>query len=129
MASWDSLSPDQQAAVFHEDGPAAVYAGPGSGKTRVVTLRAARMTEQGKRVLVTTFTTDATSEMRSRIDQMISKDRVKAVHVSTVHALCLQILRSGGVQFQLLTDEFQRRSLAEAARASELDGGDRKSVV
>jgi DNA helicase-2/ATP-dependent DNA helicase PcrA len=123
MASWDSLSSDQKAAVFHHDGPAAVYAGPGSGKTRVVTLRAARMAEQGSRVLVTTFTTDATSEMKSRIAQMLSKERANAVKVSTVHALCLQILRATGAQFQLLTDEFQRRSLAEAARATELEGG------
>ena len=123
MANWDSLSADQRAAVLHEDGPAAVYAGPGSGKTRVVTLRAARMTEQGRRVLVTTFTSDATEEMKARIHQMLSKDRLTSVHVTTVHALCLQILRACGVKFQLLTDEFQRRSLDEAARAAELEGG------
>jgi DNA helicase-2/ATP-dependent DNA helicase PcrA len=123
LASWDSLSADQKAAVFHDDGPAAVYAGPGSGKTRVVTLRAARMAEQGRTVLVTTFTTDATSEMKTRIGQMLSKERASAVKVSTVHALCLQILRTTGASFQLLTDEFQRRSLAEAARATELEGG------
>jgi DNA helicase-2/ATP-dependent DNA helicase PcrA len=123
VANWDSLSADQRAAVHHEDGPAAVYAGPGSGKTRVVTLRAARMTEQGRRLLVTTFTNDATSEMKARIAQMLSKDRLSSVHVSTIHALCLQILRSGGIKFQLLTDEFQRRSLADAAQAAELEGG------
>jgi len=123
LASWDTLSADQKAAVFHDDGPAAVYAGPGSGKTRVVTLRAARMAEQGRRVLVTTFTTDATSEMKTRVAQMLSKERAASVKVSTVHALCLQILRSTGAAFQLLTDEFQRRSLAEAARATELEGG------
>ena len=81
------------------------------------------MTEQGRRLLVTTFTNDATAEMKTRIGQMLTRDRVDCVHVSTVHALCLQILRSAGVKFTLLTDEFQRRSLAEAARAAELEGG------
>src|SRR5207248_1577274 len=90
---------------------------------RVVTLRAARMTGQGRRLLVTTFTNDATAEMKTRIGQMLSADRADCVHVSTVHALCLQILHSAGVKFKLLTDEFQRRSLADAARAAELEGG------
>ena len=108
---------------MHEDGPAAVYAGPGSGKTRVVTLRAARMAEQGRRLLVTTFTNDATEEMKARIAQMLNKDRFGAVHITTMHGLCLQILRMQGLKFQLLTDEFLRRNLAETVQASELEGG------
>ena len=123
VATSDSLSDGQREAVLHKDGPAAVYAGPGSGKTRVVTLRAARMTEQGRRLLVTTFTNDATVEMRTRIEQMLTGDRAECIHVTTMHALCLQILRTAGVKFKLLTDEFQRRSLADAARAAELEGG------
>ncbi len=123
MASWDSLSAGQRAAVFHEDGPAAVYAGPGSGKTRVVTLRAARMAEAGKSLLVTTFTSDATQEMNSRIGSMLSRETMKRVHVTTMHALCLRILKGQGIKFQLLSDEFQRRGLAEAALANDLEGG------
>jgi DNA helicase-2/ATP-dependent DNA helicase PcrA len=123
VASWDSLSQSQRAAVAHEDGPAAVYAGPGSGKTRVVTLRAARMLTQGKRLLVTTFTNDATEEMRARLSPLLSKDRLSAAHITTMHALCLSILKQQGIRFQLLTDEFQRRNLAETAQAFELEGG------
>ncbi len=123
MTSWDSLSDEQNAAVLHGSGPAAVFAGPGSGKTRVVTLRAARMAEQGNRLLVTTFTNDATAEMKARIGQLLSPDRLNNVHVATMHALCLHVLRSSGEKFQLLTDEFQRRGLADAARAMELEGG------
>lgn len=123
MTSWDNLSPAQRAAVLHDDGPAAVYAGPGSGKTRVVTLRAARLAAKGRRLLVTTFTSDATEEMRARIEGMLASEHAQTVHVTTMHALCLQILRTEGRKFQLLTDEFQRRSLAEAARAAELEGG------
>lgn len=123
MASWDSLSANQRAAVLFEDGPAAVYAGPGSGKTRVVTLRAARMAEQGKKLLVTTFTSDATQEMKTRIGQILNKTTMTNVHVTTMHALCLQILKGEGLKFGLLTDEFLRRNLAETAQAAELDGG------
>jgi len=123
LASWDSLSGNQRAAVLFEDGPSAVYAGPGSGKTRVVTLRAARMAEQGKRLLVTTFTSDATQEMKTRIGQILTKTTMKNVHVTTMHALCLQILRGEGLKFGLLTDEFLRRNLAETAQAAELEGG------
>jgi DNA helicase-2/ATP-dependent DNA helicase PcrA len=117
------LSADQRAAVLHEDGPAAVYAGPGSGKTRVVALRAARLAAQGHRLLVTTFTNDATEEMKARIAPAIPKDGPGSAHVTTMHALCLQILRAQGAKFQLLTDEALRRSLAETAQAAELDGG------
>ncbi len=123
MASWEDLSGNQRAAVLFEEGPAAVYAGPGSGKTRVVTLRAARMAEKGRKVLVTTFTNDATQEMKLRIGQILVKTTLANVHVTTMHALCLQILRGEGLKFALLTDEFLRRSLAETAQAAELEGG------
>ena len=123
MAGWDDLSKGQKDAVFHQDGPAAVYAGPGSGKTRVVTLRAARLAQQGARLLVTTFTSDATEEMKTRIGAMLTKDALANVRVTTLHAFCLHLLRSRGTKFTLLTDEFQRKSLAESAQAGELEGG------
>jgi superfamily I DNA/RNA helicase len=120
---WENLSESQRAAACHDAGPAAVYAGPGSGKTRVVTLRAARLALEGRRLLVTTFTNDATEEMRARLAQLLPKERQPSVHVTTLHALCLQILKAAAAKFQLLTDEFTRRSLAEAAAASQLEGG------
>ncbi|MCS6776526.1 MAG: ATP-dependent helicase [Chloroherpetonaceae bacterium] len=123
MADQEDMSAEQRAAVWHDEGPAAVFAGPGSGKTRVVTLRAARLAAQGRRLLVTTFTNDATMEMRARLERLLAREAVASVHVTTLHALCLQILRSEGKAFHLLTDEFQRRRLAEAAGAAELDGG------
>jgi DNA helicase-2/ATP-dependent DNA helicase PcrA len=123
LANWDDLSESQRAAVLHDDGPAAVYAGPGSGKTRVVTLRAARMAALGSKLLITTFTNDATEEMRSRLGLLLPKERMQTAHVTTMHALCLQILRMVGVKFQLVTDEFLRRNLAETAHAADLEGG------
>lgn len=123
MTGWDDLSASQRDAVHHVDGPAAVYAGPGSGKTRVVTLRAARLAQQGHRTLVTTFTTDATEDMRRRIASMLSPDAMARTRVTTLHAYCLNLLKAQAVTFSLLTDEFQRKSLAELAQASDLEGG------
>lgn len=123
MASWASLSLEQRAAATHDTGPAAVYAGPGSGKTRVVTLRAARLAEQGARVLVTTFTNDATEEMRDRLTPLIPKKSTGKAHTTTLHALCLAILRGQARKFSLLSEERDRRALADAALAMELDGG------
>jgi DNA helicase-2/ATP-dependent DNA helicase PcrA len=123
LASWDSLNPNQRAAALHDLGPAAVFAGPGSGKTRVVTLRAARLAERGARILVTTFTNDATDEMRSRLGPLVPKSSAGNVHVSTIHALCLSVLRGLGRKFQLMTDAAQQQGLAQSAEAAELEGG------
>lgn len=123
MASWSQLNDSQRAAALHNTGPAAVYAGPGSGKTRVVALRAAHLAERGARVLVTTFTNDATEEMRARIAPLVPKSSPGSAHITTVHALCLAILRGQGLKFQLMTDEGQRKGLAEAALAIELEDG------
>ena len=123
MASWQDLNAGQKAAAMHDSGPAAVYAGPGSGKTRVVALRAARLTEQGARILVTTFTNDATEEMRARIKPMVPRSCLGEATISTMHALCLKILKEKGLNRKLLTDEGQRKGLAEAALAMELEDG------
>ncbi len=123
MSSLENLSPSQRAALLHDDGPAAVYAGPGSGKTRVVTLRAARLAQSGKKLLVTTFTNDATEEMRARLGQLLTKEQLVGSQITTMHALCLQILKAAAIKFSLLTDEFLRRNLAETALAGDLDGG------
>jgi DNA helicase II / ATP-dependent DNA helicase PcrA len=123
VAGWEDLSGEQRAAVRHDEGPSAVFAGPGSGKTRVVTLRAARLASLGKRLLVTTFTNDATEEMRARLGKILTKDCAGSAQVTTLHALCLNILRGEGVKFQLLTDAFLQRNLAETAQAAELEKG------
>ncbi|MEP6756313.1 MAG: ATP-dependent helicase [Chthonomonadales bacterium] len=120
---WSSLNEEQRAAALHDIGPAAVFAGPGSGKTRVVTMRAARLAEMGARVLVTTFTNDATLEMRGRLAPMVPKDATKRLTISTLHAFCLSLLKMEGEKRTVLTDTSQIRGLAEAAQSSDLEGG------
>ena len=119
------LNDVQRAAVLHEQGPCAVFAGPGSGKTRVVTLRAARLATEGSPLLVTTFTTEAAHEMESRLTAMLAATEMNFVTVSTLHAFCLKVLKSELPAFKLLTDPHQQRSLADLAGARDLDGGSR----
>ncbi len=69
------LNPDQHAAATHAMGPALILAGPGTGKTRVLTCRVAHLIEQGlaqpANILAVTFTNKAAGEMRERLDAML----------------------------------------------------------
>ena len=87
------LTPEQTAAVEHRDGPLMVLAGPGSGKTRVITHRIARLIESGVRdhqILALTFTNKATREMAARVAKLLPGSHVE---VSTFHRFCARTLR------------------------------------
>ncbi len=94
-----ALNPNQQAAVVWDQGPLLVLAGPGSGKTKVLTTRIARLIagspEKRFRVLGLTFTTKAADEMRSRIDSMITDGRDR-VQLATFHSFAADVLRQHG---------------------------------
>ncbi len=90
------LTISQWQAVNHRDGPLLVLAGPGSGKTRVITRRIARMVETGvppHQILAMTFTNKAAGEMSARVAQHISGARVE---VTTFHKFCAKLLRRFG---------------------------------
>ncbi len=93
--SVDGLNPEQQAAVQHSFGPLLVFAGAGTGKTRVITHRVANLIAQGVapwHILAVTFTNKAANEMRERIVQLVGSS-TGGIHVGTFHSQCLRILR------------------------------------
>jgi len=96
----ENLDPAQQAVVEHEQGPLVVLAGPGTGKTRVLTCRVARLAEKGlaspRDVLAVTFTRKAAAEMRERVQLLLGYD-VNELNISTIHSLAYRILHSGQV--------------------------------
>ncbi len=93
------LNANQQTAVTWEKGPLLVLAGPGSGKTKVLTTRIVRLVSESPdkrfRILGLTFTTKAADEMRSRIDTLISDGRDR-VALATFHSFAADVLRQHG---------------------------------
>lgn len=100
-ALFRDLTPAQRAAAAHGSGPALVLAGPGSGKTRVITRRIAALIARGVpqwKILALTFTNKAAGEMRERVSQLVAREdgsRTGLV-VSTFHSHCAAILRRFG---------------------------------
>ncbi len=100
-ALFAGLTPAQREAAAHGEGPALVLAGPGSGKTRVITRRIAALVSRGVppwKILALTFTNKAAGEMRERVARLVAREdgsRTGLV-VSTFHSHCAAILRRFG---------------------------------
>ena len=121
------LTDSQRKAVLHIEGPLLILAGPGSGKTRVITYRTAALIESGIRpynILAITFTNKAADEMRQRA---ISLGASAGAHISTFHSLCVRILRQyaapAGVKpnFSIYNQAEQTKCIKDAVKNCELD--------
>src|SRR5512139_2160688 len=99
-----TLNSAQLAAVQHLDGPCLVLAGAGSGKTRVITHKIARLLQAGYepgQVAAITFTNKAAAEMRERAKALVGPRAAGKLVISTFHALGVRLLRSDGAALGL----------------------------
>jgi DNA helicase II / ATP-dependent DNA helicase PcrA len=136
-----TLNENQRKAALWNDGPLLVLACPGSGKTRVLTTRVARILEEqpDASILALTFTNKAAAEMRERVDHLLGQ-RADRANLSTFHAYATQVLRQHGSHvgvnpdFMLLTIEEDRLAHLDPLAQELSDAGndiptDRKSLL
>lgn len=100
----DTLNETQKEAVVTTDGPILILAGPGSGKTRVITYKIAYLLEEKKanpwEILAITFTNKAAKEMKVRLEALI-KDDVRSMQISTFHSFGLKVIKENYDFFNL----------------------------
>ena len=130
MSLFDELNPVQQKAVLETEGALLVFAGAGSGKTRVLTYRIAYLIQEKgvhpSQIFAVTFTNKAANEMRERVETLLGGS-TKGAWISTFHSACVHILRRHihplGFQnnFVIYDQEDQDRHLKTVMRELELD--------
>ena len=119
----DADAPDaaQRQIEEAEGGPLVVVAGPGSGKTRVLTRRIARLVAGGVdpgQIMAITFTRRAAGQMRQRLSALLGGESgLGAMQVGTFHRLALSLLRELGCEPKLVLDEVEARRVLEGALA------------
>jgi DNA helicase-2/ATP-dependent DNA helicase PcrA len=123
----NQLTPSQKEAVFHVEGPLLVIAGPGSGKTRVITNRIATLIDSGvspRQICAITFTNKAADEMRQRV---VGMGIGSGSHISTFHSLCVRILRQyahkAGINpnFSIYDEVEQTKCMKDSLKSQNLD--------
>jgi DNA helicase-2/ATP-dependent DNA helicase PcrA len=124
------LNPAQRAAVEAINGPVLILAGPGSGKTRVITHRVAYLIKvvgvRPHRIMAVTFTNKAAREMESRLNKLVGA-QVQDLTIGTFHAICARILRRDGKgigidpKFVIYDDDDQISLIKKSLQALGLD--------
>ncbi|MDH5363583.1 MAG: UvrD-helicase domain-containing protein [Dehalococcoidia bacterium] len=125
-----TLNPVQREAVEATEGPVLILAGPGSGKTRVITHRVAYLVRgcgiNPHHIMAVTFTNKAAREMKERLEQLLGWE-IEALTLGTFHAICARILRCEGkatglnAGFVIYDDEDQLNLIKQSLREVNLD--------
>src|SRR5664279_3779931 len=114
------LNDVQRAAVECTDGPVLIFAGAGSGKTRVLTHRIAYLLNTKNvfpdRILAVTFTNKAAGEMKARLERMVG-EAARDLWIGTFHSMCVRILRRDG------------RKIGIASNFAIMDDTDQRAIV
>jgi DNA helicase-2/ATP-dependent DNA helicase PcrA len=120
MVHYDALNDVQRDAVLQTDGPVLIFAGAGSGKTRVLTHRIAHLLNEKKvfpdRILAVTFTNRAAGELKSRLEAMVGA-AARDLWAGTFHSICVRILRRDG------------KKIGISPNFAIMDDGDQRSIV
>ncbi|MBF8304218.1 MAG: ATPase [Dehalococcoidia bacterium] len=130
METLAGLNQAQKDAVETVEGPLLVLAGPGSGKTRVITHRIAYLVQKlgisPRRIMAVTFTNKAAGEMRNRLQTMLGQ-RAEELTLGTFHAIFARILRIEGTnigldsQFAIYDDDDQINLIKQAMQLENVD--------
>jgi len=130
MSLLNDLNPVQQKAVLETEGPLLIFAGAGSGKTRVLTYRIAYLIQEKRvppwNILAVTFTNKAADEMRERVDHLLGASS-KGAWISTFHSACVRILRRHievlgfHKNFVIYDEQDQERHLKTVMKELDLD--------
>ena len=125
------LNEPQARAVAATEGPLLVFAGAGSGKTRVITYRVGHLVATHRvppyRILAVTFTNKAAGEMRARLDRLVGSEVTHDLWVGTFHATCARLLRryhrAAGLErdFSIYDDADQRAVVTRVLKEYKLD--------
>ena len=126
----NTLNAEQREAVLHDKGPLLIFAGAGSGKTRVLTYRLAHLIrkrgENAAGILAVTFTNKAAKEMKERVRSLIG-DQTRGLWIGTFHAICARILRPDierlgySKNFVVFDESDQQSTMKEALKALNMD--------
>ncbi|HEY6042544.1 MAG TPA: UvrD-helicase domain-containing protein, partial [Anaerolineae bacterium] len=131
METLDTLNDAQRQAVTLVEGPVLVLAGPGCGKTRVLTYRVAHLINDVNlppyNILAVTFTNKAAREMSERLANLIGPDKVAGLTVGTFHSICARFLRVDGEHvglardFVIFDEDDQKAVVKQLLKELELD--------
>ncbi|MCS6861166.1 MAG: DNA helicase PcrA [Abditibacteriales bacterium] len=124
------LNPPQREAVTHTEGPLLIFAGAGSGKTRVLTHRIAYLIAEKKvnpaHIFAATFTNKAANEMKERVERLIGAS-AERMWIGTFHAMCARMLRLHGERlgvdrhFVIFDEDDSTRLIRDCLRELDID--------